>query len=452
MKKNTISLYKILFILALSLLPYDSIRGIMPSTYRPISVYIFILVSLCLTHIRMGGEIKVIISVLCFYVYGIISSFFTTYMKLGLLSLYMEFFITLTLGVFVFLISTICFCKYAREKTLDQYLDFFMTVIGNAYLLPLCVGCIEFLSLKGILPFSVKLIINAVFGGETVYRISMTTHEASWASMHLIFIMPVYFYLLSKRKYLYKTALCISAALFFYISSLQGVLSLITGFMIYSVLISYVNGNLKALIKNVLFASAVIIGVFAIFIAVIYYSPASYFVNRIKNFVSIKNLVESDASSFVRICFPVLNLFMLKDHLFFGAGGGSFPYIMADYIMHYFPWAVKFPEVARAVASRGTASAICLYLKVLGELGVVGGILFGTFLWRCIKKISLMKGMRQFKIVTIWLCFSCAVMIQFASYAYVQFWIVLAFVVGAVNCSKNQINKGDLELWGRKKA
>ncbi len=424
----------LLFRLGIFLLPYDAIRHILPSTYRPISVYFFFLYLLFFILYAFRSRTKVKVHVATLYLvlfigYNIVSSLILNLVYQYDIALYWESLTTLAIGVITFFSCSIAFSQIAERRNVTEYCDEIFGLIGTAYVIPLVVGVIDALVIYGPLPMAIKNVITLIFGGNQATRMTGVTFEASWLSMHMAFAFGVYLYLAVRNKKKYKIRCILSALLFFLSASLQGILTVILGVILFGLVYGYVQGKFLKMLRMfilIVLGSVILFFLFRWFLSLL---PTSYFTTRILNFTSIDQLLKTDGSTFLRTQYPIIGLLMFRDHFLFGMGGGSFAYAMGDYIQQYYPWASSFPEVALHMSTRNTASAVSLYTRVLGENGLIGGILFYTFIG---KALAAGKRILQFpyvKYVLFWLCISLGQVFQFSSYALTLFWVPLAFML-----------------------
>lgn len=418
------------FKLGLLLLPYDALP-VMPSTYRPIAVFPFLLA------IIFYGIEKRKYSLFTFrhnllIIFVILTIFINLLRHLaGNLSFegYLDTILTIAIGM----ISYFAFSIFLRQKKpIDKMINWLFGILSIAYVVPVIVGSFEMLSLMGILPSEVNYILVSIFGGNQYNRLTVTSFEASWASIHLLISLISNLYLYKLYKKLHNLILIIlSFILFLYTNSMQGILILCIASIIYIIMLSIKKNNSYLLIKWVL----VILVLFFMFIAGLrwiftYFDIDSYYATRILNFVDINHLIKNDASSFVRIMFPLICLQMFIDNPLFGIGAGGFAEYLPSYIYNSYPWALKFPEIMSYVNGSMIPSATCLYTRVFAELGIIGSLFFILFVLASCRNINKLYNIKiwQGSITIYFVIILLCVQFQFASYAYLPFWLALALL------------------------
>lgn len=419
----------ILFIISMWLMPYDSIPGILPSVYRPISIYSISLFFLLIVLIELRNGIIIDQSKKSFLFFTFYSVFITILISAFRFNLFdnsKDYFITFAFGIMTFYSFNNYLKIIKKGYSNEKYIEWFFRLISNIYIIPLSIGFIELLCLLHILPIKLKIIINNLLGGFQYSRITMGSKEASWISMQLIIILPILLFLYIKfKKKRYILSFILSLVIFVYNVSMQGFMTLLFSFIIYTFIISIINNKFRVFIKNFLLSIVIISLLYIALRLVINILPSSYYTDRLAYITDIPKLIRNDGSAFIRIVYPITSGLIFIDNPLIGIGGGNYPIVFGDYIMKFFPWAIpKYPEVAYHIATKNTGTG-CLYMKVLAEFGVVGGLLFSSLIFSIMKKI---KYIRTKKLVVFWCISIFSIMIQFDSYAYVPFWVCMAFI------------------------
>lgn len=223
-----IPLWRLMLLLTLFLLPYDAIPFI-PSTYRPLSLVPFVVCALFSIPLFKSSISKPGFRYLAFTAYALVSSL----VALGLggdRGQIEDFALTLVLGAIFFLVVAQCFKEIATGMTVDSYVLWFSRLMAAVYWVPLCVGVVETLSLYGVLPSSVNQTLVALFGGNQLTRLTLTTYEASWASIHLLFCIPLYAYCFARTKRkVYALSCAVAVFLLFATGSSQGFVTAAAG-------------------------------------------------------------------------------------------------------------------------------------------------------------------------------------------------------------------------------
>lgn len=428
-KINSLSL---LFIISIYLIPYEAIPNILPSVYRPISIFPIILFFLLIIFIefRVGIRIdKVKIRFILFCFSAIMITILLSYYKFNTYNNAIDFFISLIFGIITFWSFNKYFEVVKKNYSNDTYIEWFFKLMSKVYIIPILIALIELLCLIGILPISIKVSINRLLGGFQYTRITMGSSEASWVSMQLLIMLPIFLYLYKKyKKKRYLFSFMLFCLIFIYNVSMQGFITLIFAFVIYTFIMSLINGKVREFIKNIIVTIIVITVVFITFKFIVNILPQSYYTIRLNNMTNLSNLIRMDGSAFVRIVYPLTSGLIFIDNPILGIGGGNFGIIFGEYIQNIFPWAIaQYPEVAYHIKTQNTGTG-SLYLRVLAEFGVIGGILFYRFIYLIINKIKRIKRVDNFKIIIFWCVTIFSIMIQFDSFAYIPFWIAIAFI------------------------
>lgn len=413
-KKGTL-----LFLVALFLLPFEAIKGILPSTYRPISIYplsIIFIFAVCkkLLHHKMD---KVMFKYVLFCVYCIFTTYLMTWYNFGDFSNAKAFIITFVMGIITFISCHYAFSIIKKGINNDDYILYVFKLLGNMYFIAIFIGVIELFSILNILLLSIKISINNILGAGQLTRVCMGSSEASWLSMHILIMMPIYIYLhkvTRERKYL--IAFIIITVIFVFNVSGQGIITLAATLAIYMIINIVNKNNINNLIKNFVLIAIAIVAAFLAFKFIINLMPNTYYTARLKNFTSINSLIRSDASSFIRIIYPVLNFRIFLNYPILGIGG-SFSFLFGEYLYKFYPWAVSsYGEVAAHVSSN-SASTYCFYTRLLSEFGIIGMILFINFVSSITRKFKKYK-INNKNILLFILILTFAVLIQFDSFIY----------------------------------
>lgn len=427
--------YEYLFAAGIMLLPYDGFR-VMPSVYRPVSVFLFALAMLFVfgdgNRFRLQRRHQLLAS---FYLYALLSTCVACLALRFDVSALADSVLTLTIGFVTFLACSHVLSAKVREVGLGRTVDWLMGLLSKAYVVPLAVGAIELLSLNGILPHAVKQALMGVFGGWQEYRLCITSPEASWASVQMIVALCVYGFMYRRdRRGRYLAGFAASGVLFFSAASLQGFLVLFAAAAITAVWYSVKTRRLAILLGSAAVLALSCGLVYAFFLYLYDAGDRSYFVVRVVNFVNLDALIHSDGSAFTRLVSPLIGLMMFVKAPFLGVGGGSYSFHYPEYIYSSFPWALSFPETHALASGAADASAFCLYARVLAEFGLVGGALFFAFLLVELKGIGRVYSAcsKPWWIVLLVVGMLC-VQLQFASFAHVPFWLFIALLDAALS-------------------
>ncbi|AEA34637.1 hypothetical protein [Hippea maritima] len=416
-KSNSLN---VILLFGLLLVPFMSLP-VMPSDYRPISIFFLVPFSFLIT-LKYLIRLKIskdIFYLLLFLVFVSIQSV----LLLDNIFLSLRYIAPVFLGIFSYIAIRYFFIKNNIEKVFDK---FFVL-----YILIAVIGFVEILSMKGLLPHSLKDIIGIVFSGKVSSRIQLISSEGSWASKIIIFSIPIYLYYYCKNGYFNKS-FYVLLLLFVMIFSLEGFAIVATAFMLY---LSYDFFHIfKKLITfryklKYYFILVISIVILSILINIILSTNTGYAINRIYKFLdatSLWELLSLDGSTFIRVIYPYIGFEIFVDHPF-GVGLGGY----AQYFNHYINLIPvdysKFNEVVGDIATV-SADPKSLYAKIFSETGIIGiGLLF-LFFKQQIKYLKYnIKINPKFKLYFIYnLAFAFASVIQFGSFAYLPFWFAFA--------------------------
>lgn len=429
------------FIIAILLLPYDAIKGVMPSSYRPISVYFF-LIFLILYILKYRSGIIVNADIkrsLYFYIYAITVGFVLSVLNTGDPSFFLNQFFSLSMGIVTFLSVFWGFRKLKKNKfeSDEQTIEFLFKLIFIAYLFPIFIWILDILFINGHLPFSIKQFIMTVFGGFQSNRLTGTTLEASWLSKHALFIIPVNLYLYKTlKKKIYLLPALVGFVTFILTFSLQGVAYLSGTTILYFFLKGYLNGKLGVTIKNLIIAILIISLIAYIFYFItINYLPNTYYSKRLENLTSLQSLLFSDGSSFIRIGIPIISVLIFRDNIF-GVGLGAYPYYFPMYVNKYFQESLKFNEVQKYYFENSAPGGSAL-LRVLAEFGILGSLIFYNFIIKVYQNVKKIKGFRYNNYLLFWFSLGVSFLLQ-EGYACVQFWLTLGVLSSIKNNERNE--------------
>lgn len=433
-KLNCRSFAELLLLLAILLVPYDGIP-ILPMTYRPVSIFPLVaLVPVLLINYRgrcveLGRKIWPLPLILCiFVVISFIKSSTGNFLE-ATISL-------LLAAIGIYSIAIVSHIKIEREGV-DTTVNWLINLVAVAYLIPVFIGLIELASLSGFVDGNVFNTLSGIFGGWQFDRIFLTSREASWASVHLLFAMCAYAYCASSsrgrlRRLLSTLMLALSLILFVFTKSLQGVLVVAAGFLFFALWYILRNRNVKTTLIVIAGIVAVFVTGYFILRAVMSLQPGYYYAQRFLNFTNVINLIKTDSSSFIRITSPLICLLMMVEHFPIGIGGCMYSAYYSNYIVKYFPWALSFPEVVSRSTGLSEASPFCLYTRLCAEYGIFGLILIVLLIRvvvRVLKQVDVSDLKRCIAVFFCMVLLACP--LQFDSYFYIPFTILVGLIIAA---------------------
>lgn len=420
------------FFFTLLTLPFDSLPYLFLSTYRPLSIIFIVLCSplvLLKYVINYRGNFiweffNKYFFILLFFIFTVPISYYSSY-RFGLSYVGShDFFITLTLGLLAFIVL----CEsisilLERFKSNEVLIKSIFTLIAYIYIPVLLIGIIELLVITGVAPFEIKQFFIGWAVPFIHDRIQLFSAEASWASMHLIFIIPIYFYLLKGSK-LYYIPLMLSLGLLMFSFSMQGILTLIIAV---SILFIFYFRNIKP--SYFIYVFGFIIALVLIWILIKNIYGEVYFLTRIYNLFKIEKLSDIlylDGSVFVRLVYPSLAFLMGFDYPLFGIGGGNYRFFFVEYLSQYFSRGLQFPEVLENYLHL-TGNSKNMLARLFGETGIIGTFMFLGFIYSVMTKVNQVNpNIRVYLII--WSVFVFANLMQFDSFVYMHLWVMMSVI------------------------
>ena len=429
---NPVSFFCYLSILSLPLtsLPF------LPSVYRPITIYIsfFPGIFILLYKLRTNSFniSKDDFFLLLYFVLSIIQSFLI-YLFVLKSDLYWIFksYLSLLLGITSYECFKFFIIKFGYEKT--------VSVLCGVCKVVVIFGVFEILSMKGVLPHSVKEGIGYLLSGKVASRVQLTTMEASWASKLLIFLFPYFYFRYLERK-ISKTWIVLFSIVFLLTFSLVGFFI----FFIFLLILFFKD----FLAGKSFFRNLMIVSIFVICVGLLFYSfkdSGGYYFRRVQGVLSSKSFVDMlaiDQSVFIRIAYPVVGLFVFLQNIF-GVGIGNFPYYFEISLSRLGIKVSGMPEVMGDIYTL-TADPRNLYIRILSESGIfVGGLFIAFFLYHIFLCFKLMKYSNENQKILFFmnLVFPFLSILQNSSLAYTFFWFPMAFNIASYFQLKNKFNR-----------
>ncbi len=437
---KTKSLAEQFCVLGLFLLPYDGLP-VMPTHYRPVSVYFFCIATALF--ILGDWKAKIIVDkslryLLNFFIYsaiiGIATSFFYGNPIVNAVDHYAAF----VMGFFAYVGVSLYLYRFSSDLLI---MDTLTDILAYAYTIPIIVCVIEMLAIYTPFPMSVKLFLNGVFGGWQLNRICGTSTETSWMALHLLTILPVLYYRGWYKQEFFRKVLFVMATIAFVCCfSLTGFLILAIAGIAYCLIRAYVEKQLATALFKFFGFSLILLFAWNLISYAASQMESSYFTARILNFstsFSFRDLLFLDGSVFVRVGFPIIALQIFFDHPLFGTGAGSFAYMFKDYLLNNFREALEYKEVLYYFTT-GTSAYATIYAKVFSEFGLVGGLLWLRFyLHAATNKLASLNSVFIF-----WTAVLLAIPFQQGSYAYLPMCVGLAIMGTQPAHCVNEILRG----------
>lgn len=413
--KYTMANKKIIFLFILVLGSFMDAYPIFPSDYRPLTLVMllpfFPMAFIKIVNIKFN-KFKLVVTL--FFLYILVLSFFYSLFYFSDFTGFFDSLITISLAILSYSSFIIIF-KYFNYTKKD--FDFVFDIFSNFLLI---LAIIEVLSIYGLFPSIVKVIINNIFTLSSSRRLLLINRESSWASLTLLFVLSYF---------IHKNQIIKSIVTYFII-----VLSFsMTGIILGTTLIIIYIFRTKEFLKVFLFFS---IGILLFSFFINYYEQLFYFLGienqytiiRISKWIGIfknnseniiRNILISDGgSTYIRVLYPLI-AFLEGIKSILGLGAGNFGLMAPNYVNVY-NLNTDIPLIQLLMNGHYTAIGN-LYSRVVFEGG-----LFGLWVIFYILKyiIRIAKEFNYvFLVIPIFLVF-----FQFSSYIYLPFIMVLAML------------------------
>ena len=424
---HTYSLSDHLSRIGIFLLPYDALP-VMPTHYRPISVYFFFFASVlyffeynAILNINKNIKFLLIFFIYCISI-GTCISFFYENPVVNLI----DGVGGIGMGLCSFFACYFFFFKLRKTALSD--IAFFNGIVGmivSAYTIAVVVSFFECLSIFSPFPSSFKTVKDIVFGGWQDGRLTGTSAESSWMAVHLALFLPLCFYKIKQGIAIRKNfcLLLMACVAFLGCFSATGFLIVVFSVFLYGIIMAVKKNKKKELLVAAL-GTCLLFILFGFFLEMFFRNSDLYFITRIYSLLdkdSFREALFLDGSVFVRIGFPLIAGRIFLDYPIFGTGTGSFAYAFKDYLLNLFPEALMFGEVFRYV-NNGTEASVALYSKVFCEFGVLGAFVFLRFYFGSLKNLFTSND----KSIIFYGCLLVCLLTQQGSFAFVPMWVGLA--------------------------
>lgn len=438
LSSNSINIFTIL---ALVFFSVDGFPLVFPTDYRPLSLLFIIPVFLLIvlnSIYKRKLDASVLAGLLALVGLSLVSLLVTRQAGLDLGG-FSDFFITFAIGISTFAVFRYTFVK-VRNTTAsnEEYTKVIFKYLTVGCLLIILVGFIELLAAyTPLLPAGLKTEMNLFFSGKSSGRLQLTAGEPAWAARQALFGLPVL--LIVKGKNSAWTIMLFLLALLTF--SLEGLVVMVLSFALYVV---YKYWQKKLVLIYKMLTAAVGVGVVFALVFVLarnmFFKENQYFYSRIERLSKVKfselnvsNVIYIDESVFVRVASPMIGIYMFLDHPIFGAGGGSFRYYYGKYIREKFPRALNQEQYhyLRAQIRKKRDQGKNFYTRVLGEFGILGAFVFIILIRELFAKLRAvdLHDMKIKNYLYLWLFICLVSLLQFDSLAYVNFWLLVAFLL-----------------------
>ncbi|MED3749343.1 O-antigen ligase family protein [Geobacillus stearothermophilus] len=399
------------FVIGFFLFSVDGIPYIKYTDYKPISV-IFFGISIFLLMTRKGFRLscsdteKILLS---FVFYSVLHSLLVA-LQTGDVKSSIEHILSLFVGLIIYF-SIISMLSNFRK--LKQFERAFNLLLVLTFALPIIFGILQILGLLS--GASLVNMLTSFFVSRTYGRVQMLSNEPSWAAIHILVGIILFNYY--RKSYISsKVFFYLLVILFIFTFSMNGYVVLLITVIFYLLI--------KRRIKPL----------FLLFFSIFLFVVMGYVINLLdlegyytyrfnfREYYDFDRLLHSDGSVFVRVVFPIIGLIQFLKNPIWGVGGGFYYLDFARIIQEQFSYGLSFYEVYfNAFVNPSNANPRNLIAKILAEEGIIGFVLFSSFLF----KIFTYCKSDYSKFI---FCFSLAMVMNFDSYAFVDFWMMLAFL------------------------
>lgn len=400
---------------AVFLIPFISLP-VLPSVYRPVSVYFLIIPAFLFLTSRerlwLRQDFFVALFLIYVTVYGFIAGYFNFVFSF---ELYFKDVIVLLVGSIVY---------FGFRFVLEMYgLKWFFKVSNLSFKLLLFVGMVEILAIIGVLPSGIKEFMNMFFSGKHQDRVQLTTMEASWGGRVFLFSFVIYLWSSLDRLKIFYVVLALFLFSFIFSAGVVGFLLL--AIFVYFVFVYGIKGLVIFLVTTIVFyfLMTFMLDVFSSL------GFGGYHLARLHalvagDFYQISDMLVYDQSIFIRIGYPLLSVYVYMDNIF-GIGLGQYSLYFNDYVVDVYGRSVlAFPEVVGDVfESDGDERS--LIFKILVESSFLGLLIFfGVVMYSLKNRIQ--ESYDSFKVFFLILAVTSSFTI--GSWAYMYLWIGLAIL------------------------
>ncbi|MEI2464978.1 O-antigen ligase family protein [Niallia taxi] len=401
------TLILIFFLISISLISYDKLPFLHYSSYSPSSIFTFFgafVLILLLGYKPEGYDKWLLIFIGVSIVHSVLSALY--YDNIGKSFSHI---VTLVVGFSVFITVRYAFSNKKANSNLYE------NILVLSMIIPLFLGFLQFLNQMGLHLAFINNLTSLLAYKAYDGRIQMASSEPSWAAVHILTIGAILLYK-SKRKPIRRLVIAAMAFLFLMTFSSYGYGVFLLSLLIFGLITK--KSRMKVILSVVALLSVVF---FVVPYVLDIFDVNSYFNQRFNyKYIFSQEFLQTDASGFIRIIFPVIGLLEFL-HFPIGYGGGFYYVHFNEYLVKYFSYGLVFEEVQENYFVPGTATARNLFAKILSEEGFFQFIFFLLFLRGIFKKATSAYG----KYV---LCLAIAFLANFDTYAFVNFWFLLGVV------------------------
>ncbi len=405
-KSEHINYRRILWVLIIFLLPFDSSPFAPGGVIRPLSIYPAL--AYFLLYFKLPFKIKRTslhgtIAVIGLIVYTLFTNIIFFHTIMGFLKfLYNVLFISIY-GFIIWDYLNV----FTKENSISQFWKDLTRLWVFASIFPCFMGLMQLIFInfldRGIIDSITSLLVY-----KTTGRIQLTFGEQTFSVIYLLLSIVLVYSFFPKRLSKYFILL-IYAFLFLASASTYGFMVVVISLIVYVVVF-----RVKAFFKMVFFGAITVL----ILVSIFQYLP-EYTQNRLltiqeifKNYEVFLQVASNDDSIFLRIVNPFIAIVSLKYTYFVGTGGDSFGYIYPEILLEKFSYVANNPQIKPIVEGEIRTTPKNMYAKLLAEFGIVIG---GYMLYRISTFIKRIKGHIPFELITVLIL---ALWLQFDAYFY----------------------------------
>ena len=416
----------VIIALACALMPFDALP-ILPGMYRPLPVFLSLLAFLYVLYDfairRLFASERATMWMLAFYLSAVPLSVLGGFL-VGDFSGTIDFLTSFTLGFSFFLSCLYCF----RRLPLAEEADFALAIAK--LLLPLyCVsigwGAIQALSmfvtsLRGVVGF-----LSTRLAEVPQFAVQWLSREPAWGVINVLGFLPFL------RHYVKKTGKLRILVPLTYVEILLSLSLSGIGTMILIELVVWLSDT-----RNILRRILVVLGTMAtVYLGVmVLLSSISGLrqIERFRTYVETRNIIDFlkySSSETVRIGFPIAGIMEIVESPVVGVGGGNSRFYLARYLYALMPWATSMIEVTGYLDQPSSFSTPRnLFARIVGEQGLFGVVLFGSFVMAIWKLRRRFVGVDARLFIRVFIT-TLLINLQFDSWALAPMWLGFAFLI-----------------------
>lgn len=395
---------------------------VLPSKYRPVSIFFFMPIGMAFLLMAFSGIRRVPRRDLLLLLFVGMSIFYSALLVMAgdlssaLMLRYLAVVIFGTLTYYGMVLGLLIAGPNATYYALHSSVVFFVAL-----------GFFDIWCVYGHGPYQVMLAISSVIAPDVLEsRIPVTTEEASWAALVGLCLLVSYVVVTNLRGRPHVMLRWLLGVVIALTLSLDGFLTAAIMAGLYWAIVHMRKPKWKTIRLLLLMVGAFAAASYSVIAYINTNKVTAYYAKRIEKLATVSNLADAvmiDSSVFIRVMYPYFGLQMALDHpLGVGMGGysGHFkeyisPAISADTLK-------QFPEAYQDVQT-GQADPKNLWARAVSEQGWLG---FALLLGFVLAHLSGGSKSPHWKMRVLLVSYALSASQNFGSFAFVQFWFVLA--------------------------